>query len=101
MRELRNVLERAVLTGKGEVISTADLRLGPAAAAAPPDSLAGAPATLLLTEEGIDLASLQESFEKHFFGEALRLARGNESKAAKLLNVNYYTFRYRRKKLGI
>ena len=31
--------------------------------------------------------------------EALKLAKGNESKAAKLLNINHHTFRYRRKKL--
>jgi DNA-binding NtrC family response regulator len=101
VRELRNVLERAVLTGKGEEVAAADLRLGPAGGGVPPAAPAGAPAVPPLTAEGVDLSSFQESLEKHFFGEALKLARGNESKAAKLLNVNYYTFRYRRKKLGI
>ncbi|MCJ7783568.1 MAG: hypothetical protein MUP41_06515 [Desulfobacterales bacterium] len=27
------------------------------------------------------------------------MAKGNESKAAKLLNLNHHTFRYRKKKL--
>jgi DNA-binding protein Fis len=30
---------------------------------------------------------------------ALKIANGNESKAAKLLKINHHTFRYRRKKL--
>ncbi|MGD9290986.1 MAG: helix-turn-helix domain-containing protein [Desulfobacterales bacterium] len=37
--------------------------------------------------------------EKHYIEEALKLARGNESKAAKLLKINHHTFRYRKKKL--
>jgi two-component system response regulator AtoC len=39
------------------------------------------------------------SIERHYFTEALRLARDNESQAAKLLQVSRDTFRYRRKKL--
>jgi len=101
VRELRNVLERAVLTGKGEEIEAGNLRLGPATAAPPGGGLAEAPPVPSLTEEGVDLSSIQLSIEKYFLGKALTLARGNDSKAAQLLNVNYYTFRYRRKKLGI
>jgi transcriptional regulator with PAS, ATPase and Fis domain len=37
--------------------------------------------------------------EKHYIEEALKVSRGNESKAAKLLNINHHTFRYRKKKL--
>ena len=54
-----------------------------------------------LTPSGVDLASIQESVERRYIGEALRLAGGNETKAAQLLNINYHTFRYRRKKLGL
>jgi DNA-binding NtrC family response regulator len=53
-----------------------------------------------LTAGGVDLASVQESVERHYIVEALRLTDGNETKAAQLLNINYHTFRYRRKKLG-
>lgn len=48
---------------------------------------------------GIDLSSVQQSLERYYIEEALRLAGGNESKAAQLLNINHHTFRYRRKKL--
>jgi len=39
--------------------------------------------------------------EKHYIEEALKIAGDNESKAARLLNINHHTFRYRRKKLQI
>jgi len=41
---------------------------------------------------------LFNNLEKFYIEEALKMARGNEIKAAKLLNINYHTFRYRRKK---
>jgi transcriptional regulator with PAS, ATPase and Fis domain len=52
-----------------------------------------------LPAQGIDLVSTQESLEKYYIGEALKMSEGNESKAAKLLNMNHHTFRYRKKKL--
>ena len=38
---------------------------------------------------------------KNLIEQALKLAGGNESKAAKLLKMNYHTFRYHRKKLQV
>jgi DNA-binding NtrC family response regulator len=54
-----------------------------------------------LTPSGVDVDSLQESFDRYYIGEALRLAGGNESRAASLLRINHHTFRYRRRKLGV
>jgi transcriptional regulator with PAS, ATPase and Fis domain len=54
-----------------------------------------------LLPEGVDFTSIQESFERFYIKEALRLANGNESKAAQLLNINHHTFRRRKKKLQI
>jgi len=54
-----------------------------------------------LTAGGVDLASVQESVVRHYIEEALRLADGSETRAAQLLNINYHTFRYRRKKSGL
>ena len=48
---------------------------------------------------GIDLPTAEKSLEKYYLEEALRMAAGNESKAARLLNINHHTYRYRRKKL--
>ena len=49
--------------------------------------------------EGIDLQLAQQAFEKLYIDQAYQMANGNESQAAKLLNINHHTFRYRRKKL--
>jgi DNA-binding NtrC family response regulator len=49
-----------------------------------------------LPPEGIDL----ESLEKHYIIEAIQRARGDDREAARLLNMSYYTFRYRKKKLA-
>ena len=54
-----------------------------------------------LQSTGIDLASTQESLERYYLKEALKITGGNESQAAKLLNMNHHTFRYRRKKLQV
>jgi DNA-binding protein Fis len=54
-----------------------------------------------LDESGADLENLERSLEIFYFKEALHLSKGNESRAAQLLNLNHHTFRYRRKKHGI
>ena len=52
-----------------------------------------------LPPEGIDLDERLQSIERKYLENALNLAKGNESQAARLLNLNHHTFRYRRKKL--
>ncbi|MFH2130991.1 MAG: helix-turn-helix domain-containing protein, partial [bacterium] len=49
-----------------------------------------------LSEAGIDL----EAVERHYLTEALKLAEGNDRKAAQLLKMSYYAFRYRKKKMA-
>jgi len=98
VRELRNFVERGVLVGKGPELTREDLGLGEQNIPPP-----GAEEILhpLLPPEGVDLRKAHESVDKHFFQEALRKAGGNETQAALLLRINYHTFRYRRKKLGL
>lgn len=100
IRELMNLIERAVLIGKGPELTRQDLQIKDAA-----DSeirTAGDDVGLPpLSHAGIDLRSVQESLEAFYFREALKLAKGNESKAAMLLHLNHHTFRYRRRKLHI
>jgi DNA-binding NtrC family response regulator len=107
VRELRNVIERGVLIGKEEMLTLEDLGMAAEqdACACPQgeDSFSGsspAPKNELLPQ-GIDLAAVMESVEKDYIAKALKVAGGNESKAARLLNVNHHTLRYRIKKLGI
>ncbi len=101
VRELKNIVEWAVLAGKGSLVARDDLgldRAGPGAAQAA--SLPGAMSFPPLTLSGVNLDALQESFDRYYINEALRLAEGNECRAASLLNINHHTFRYRRKKRG-
>ena len=99
VRELKNLIERGVLIGKGRELSPQDLGIGltnsiderrftDQAASFPP-----------LPESGVDLDELERTMERYYIEEAYKMAGGNESKAAKLLNLNHHTYRYRRKKL--
>ena len=96
IRELRNLVERGILVGQGPELSPQDLGLeGISEPFVPPtaENDDGIPA---LPDEGLDLQALEE----HYIREALQRAEGNETKAAKLLRMSYYSFRYRRKKLN-
>ena len=100
VRELKNLIERAVLTGKGPDLERKDLGIE----IYKDETLNQKGHNVIpptLPETGIDLESTQQAFERYYIEEAFRLAGGNESKAARLLNLNHHTFRYRRKKLHI
>ncbi len=101
VRELRNFVERGVLVGNGPELSPGDLGLEERAA--PGDSPPAAPGSAYpgVPPEGLDLRGAHDLLDKHYFREALRLTGGNETQAALLLRINYHTFRYRRKKLGV
>jgi DNA-binding NtrC family response regulator len=101
VRELKNMIERGVLIGRGPKLTIQDLGI-------PKEDVS----TVCKTEnqdicfppipdEGFSLAAMQESLEAFYIREALRVAKGNESKAARLLNMNHHTFRYRKKRLQI
>jgi len=97
VRELRNIMERAALMACGPELDAADLGLADGCAPEGVDA-AGTPP---LTEAGVDLPALLQDLEHRYYEQALRLADGNESQAARLLNVSRDTFRYRRGKLGL
>jgi DNA-binding NtrC family response regulator len=50
---------------------------------------------------GTSIQAAQEALERYYISEAVLQTGGNETKAAMLLGVNYHTFRYRRRKLGV
>ena len=99
VRELKNLLEGAVLTGKGPELSPRDLGLVPKSRREQPSAFSEKTGFPPLPVEGINLDAQLQSLEKHYIAEALKVAKGNESRAAKLLNINHHTFRYRKKKL--
>ena len=101
VRELLNLIERAVLIGKGPELALQDLQIKDAAADSASRAAVHETGFPPLSRAGIDLRSVHDDMEAFYIREALRLASGNESKAALLLNLNHHTFRYRRKKRQI
>jgi DNA-binding NtrC family response regulator len=101
VRELKNLVERGVLTGKGPELIIRDLGMEGGENGKKQKRAKGQIAFPPLSEAGIDFASTQESLEKYYIKKALEMARGNESKAAKFLRMNHHTFRYRKRKLQI
>jgi DNA-binding NtrC family response regulator len=94
VRELRNVLERALLLGSGRRVELDDL---PAevrqAGGAAPDGRR----LLRLPIEGLDF----EALERDLVVQALELAGGNQTQAARLLAMNRDQIRYRIKKFNL
>jgi transcriptional regulator with PAS, ATPase and Fis domain len=92
IRELRNVIERVVLSNEGKEITKELIFFleGPAAALQLEQPLK-------LPEQGIDL----EAVEKNLMLQALQAAKWNKTKAAKLLNLTAPTFYYRLEKYGL
>ena len=98
VRELKNLIERGVLLSDGPELKLEDLGLeennGGGSATAPDNGHNLPP----VSGSGIDLSTIIEGIEKAYFEDALKLANGNESKAALLLNLTRDKFRYRRQK---
>jgi two-component system response regulator PilR (NtrC family) len=91
VRELENILERAVTLCASGKISAADLDLRQATATA--DSATAFTAT--------DLGNQVEDVQRQAIMEALEKTRFNKTAAAKLLGLSFRQLRYRIKKLGI
>jgi len=95
IRELKNIIERCVLIEDGPILHLNDLGLATKDRRKTAPSAPDAGVLQTLPDEGVDLAAL----EKHLIMEALKKAGGNSRRAADLLKMNYYTFRYKRKNI--
>jgi two-component system response regulator PilR (NtrC family) len=91
VRELENILERAVTLCTSGTILGSDLNLR--SAAIPEDSPANFTAT--------DLGNQVEDVQRQAIMDALEKTRFNKTAAAKLLGLSFRQLRYRIKKLGI
>ena len=96
VRELENVLERALTLSTGGMITPEHVRLR-SGTRAPATEPAAAP----LTDGGTALGSQLESIERDAIIKALEKTRYNKTAAAKLLGMSFRALRYRIKKLGI
>lgn len=95
VRELENMVERVLLLADNETITEVDLPEEVRGHAVPAE---GRPQPI---EDGIDLEETIAGMEKRYLLEALRLADGKKTAAAKLLGLSFRAFRHRLSKYGI
>jgi two-component system response regulator PilR (NtrC family) len=97
VRELANIVERAVTLAEGEVIEP---RVLPPALRGPEASLPAA-ASAALPEGGLDLQAHLDAIERHLLEQALERTQGVKTEAARLLSLTFRSLRYRLAKYGI
>jgi DNA-binding NtrC family response regulator len=93
IRELKNVIERAIILGTDENLLLENLPLEIVAKAS---QMSVPMTTFKLPPEGIDI----EEVERELIKQSLEITDWNQSKAAKKLNLGIDAFRYRMKKFG-
>ncbi len=92
VRELENILERALALAEGDVLHAHDLNLAPTPAFQAPGDL-GAPPN--------NLQDYLDKVEREALVKALEQTRHNKTAAARLLGVTFRSLRYRLERLGI
>jgi transcriptional regulator with PAS, ATPase and Fis domain len=96
VRELRNVIERVVILKQDDDVVRA-AELPEEIRAVPRDASHSSSSTYQLLPEGIDLASVEQSFVE----QALERTQGNQTNAAKLLGITRFALRTRMDRYGI
>ncbi len=95
VRELENIVERAVALAGSNTIELSDL----------PDEVRSArPAvstSMTLPDEGLNLESTLDALERTLIEQALGKSNGVKTRAAELLGLSFRSLRYRLKKLGM
>ena len=95
IRELENVIERAIVLGSGEQIAMDAL---PTHLAAPRE---GAGFPVEIPASGLDLEGLLADVELRYIRQALERAGGLQVRAAELLRLSFRQFRYKIQKHGL
>jgi two-component system response regulator PilR (NtrC family) len=96
VRELENMLERALAMCNGQVITIEDLSTENT-----PDQQLVHPKFEAIQTEELNLTDYLEDIEKKAIIQALHKTNNNKTAAAKLLGVTFRTLRYRLAKLGL
>jgi len=91
VRELENILERAMTLCDGNVIGARDLAI--------PEEDGGNEQGDYMADDALD--AVLESVEKQTILNALEQSRWNKTAAAKLLGISFGALRYRMQKLGL
>jgi two-component system response regulator PilR (NtrC family) len=92
VRELENILERAITLSSSGEISAHDIQLRPTRGEAP---------AAAITQTAAALGNHLEDIEREAIRKALEQTRYNKTAAAKVLGMSFRALRYRIKKLGI
>ena len=93
MRELENVVERAVVLADGPVITKTDL---PPALSEPMD-----PAKIVLSSGDLSIKKMQRYMERELIARALEKTSGNRTAASKLLEISHRALLYKIKEYGL
>ncbi|HEY6308127.1 MAG TPA: sigma-54 dependent transcriptional regulator [Candidatus Angelobacter sp.] len=96
VRQLENIMERAVALSSGPVLDAGDIHLDARPLPGAPGA-AGPPSGVPFLPDGMTL----EQWEDELIREAMRRASGNKSEAARLLGLSRNALRYRLSKLGV
>lgn len=96
VRELENIVERAVALAVSPIIGLGDLPVEVGGAAAQPT-----PSLISLPEAGCNLDEVMSEVERRLILEALERSGGVRTHAAKLLGVTLRSLRYRLQKLAL
>jgi two-component system, NtrC family, response regulator AtoC len=94
VRELRNVLERAMILGDGDTLLMEHLPVEVLGQADRRGEIVGG---LRIPPQGISMEKVEEELVR----QALGMTGGNQTKAAKLLDISRDSLRYRMQKFGI
>jgi len=98
IRELRNVIERAVLLCDGKELQPAHLPAELTNSVVRLSGLGPSRLHMALPPKGVNLKHLVSQLEEHLIKEALAKAGGNQTKAAALLSISRDELRYRLQK---
>ncbi len=96
VRQLQNIIERAVTLERGSMITVDSLPTSVTRA-----TVSETDSVLHLPEEGVNIDEVMERVENALITQALELTDGNRTEAAKLLGISFRSMRYRLQKHGI
>lgn len=89
VRELENIIERAVLLGNSEFITLKDL----------PQGIKSSKSDYEMHADSLEEAV--QTFEKHYIQSVLKRTKGNKSQAARLLNIDPSTLYRKMERMGL
>jgi len=101
VRELENILERAVALAAGPVILPENLPTDIMSRRARDSGMETRFSPSRFPEEGLHLETIVEDLEKQLIQQALERTHGVKKRAAELLNVSFRSFRYRLEKYAM